>query len=286
MKLADSAVVAAKIAPGQVVKSLNGLFDNVTVVAGSNITITLTGDTLTIAASGGGFQGIQAFDLGTGTFVVPAGVTHLMVELWGAGGGGGGGGASTTVNEVGYGGSAGAEGIYTRKIITVTPGAALDVVVGAGGPGGALGLNGSAGGETKIVSSGTVLAFAGGGGGGFAGSTSQVGSRANDGQLDPFAPISASATGLIFEPDEDGIQYGIPPFCSFGSSGQRIAGGLGKLPRLSFHGTIVPPFNCSMGGKGGTGQFAGSTGDCGTLPPVPIPGPAGNGVRGYALISW
>ena len=286
MKLADSAVTAAKIAPGQVVKSLNGLFDNVTVVAGSNITITLTGNTLTIAASGGGFQGIEAFDLGTGTFVVPAGVTHLMVELWGAGGGGGGGGASTTVNEVGYGGSAGAEGIYTRKIITVTPGATLDVVVGAGGAGGALGLNGSAGGETKIVSSGTVLAFAGGGGCGFPGSTSQVGFRANPGQLDPFARISASTTGLIFEPDEDGIQYGIPPFCSFGSSGQRIAGGLGRLPGLSFHGTIVPPANFSIGGKGGTGQFAGSTGDCGTLPPGPIPGPAGNGVRGYALISW
>src|SRR5882724_1946935 len=39
-QLADNAVTAAKIASGQVVKSLNGLFDTVTLVGGSNITIT------------------------------------------------------------------------------------------------------------------------------------------------------------------------------------------------------------------------------------------------------
>jgi hypothetical protein len=39
-QLATNAVTAAKIAPGQVVKSLNGMFDNVTLTQGSNITIT------------------------------------------------------------------------------------------------------------------------------------------------------------------------------------------------------------------------------------------------------
>jgi hypothetical protein len=38
----------------------------------------------------GGFNGIQEFTQ-SGTFTVPAGVTHLLVELWGGGGGGGGG---------------------------------------------------------------------------------------------------------------------------------------------------------------------------------------------------
>ncbi|HEX6186729.1 MAG TPA: tail fiber domain-containing protein [Pyrinomonadaceae bacterium] len=41
-------------APGQLVKSLNGLKDNVALAAGSNITITPSGNTLTIASAGGG----------------------------------------------------------------------------------------------------------------------------------------------------------------------------------------------------------------------------------------
>jgi hypothetical protein len=52
--LANNAVTAAKVGAGQVVKSINGLFDNVTLVAGSNITLTPFGNNLTMAASGGG----------------------------------------------------------------------------------------------------------------------------------------------------------------------------------------------------------------------------------------
>jgi len=48
--LANGAVTAPKIANGTVVRSLNGLFDNVSLVGGSNITITPAGNTLTIAA--------------------------------------------------------------------------------------------------------------------------------------------------------------------------------------------------------------------------------------------
>jgi hypothetical protein len=48
--IANGAVTASKIANGTVVRSLNGLFDNVTLAAGSNITITPAGNTLTIAS--------------------------------------------------------------------------------------------------------------------------------------------------------------------------------------------------------------------------------------------
>ena len=48
--LANGAVTAPKIANGTVVRSLNGLFDNLTLAAGANITITPAGNTLTIAA--------------------------------------------------------------------------------------------------------------------------------------------------------------------------------------------------------------------------------------------
>jgi len=50
--LADNAVTGAKVASGQVVKSVNSLTDAVTLAAGSNLTITPSGNTLTIAATG------------------------------------------------------------------------------------------------------------------------------------------------------------------------------------------------------------------------------------------
>ncbi len=53
-QLADNAVTGAKIASGQAVKSINTLHDDVTLNAGTNVTITPSGNTLTIAATGGG----------------------------------------------------------------------------------------------------------------------------------------------------------------------------------------------------------------------------------------
>ncbi|MBI5662587.1 MULTISPECIES: hypothetical protein [Ignavibacterium] len=49
----DNSLTANKISSGQVVKSLNGLKDNVNLVAGSNVTITPSGNDLTISATGG-----------------------------------------------------------------------------------------------------------------------------------------------------------------------------------------------------------------------------------------
>jgi hypothetical protein len=73
--LGSSAVTAPKIATGQVVKSLNGLNDNVALAAGSNITITPVGNTLTIASTANGgisnqttLQAAANFNIdGTGT---------------------------------------------------------------------------------------------------------------------------------------------------------------------------------------------------------------------------
>ena len=50
-QLANSAITAQKIAPSQVVTSINNLRDNVTLAAGSNVTITPSGNTLTIASN-------------------------------------------------------------------------------------------------------------------------------------------------------------------------------------------------------------------------------------------
>jgi hypothetical protein len=50
---AQSAGTAADVASGSVVKSLNGLRDSVSLAAGANVTLTPSGNTITIASSGG-----------------------------------------------------------------------------------------------------------------------------------------------------------------------------------------------------------------------------------------
>ena len=65
----DGAITGDKIAGGQVVRSLNNLTDHVTLSAGSNVSITTSGNTLTISAAGGGAEGggdITAVTAGAG----------------------------------------------------------------------------------------------------------------------------------------------------------------------------------------------------------------------------
>lgn len=108
------------------------------------------------------------------TFIVPAGVFHIYVKVWGAGGGAGRAGSWT------YGSNGGGGG-HTRGLVPVTPGESLTVKVGAGGKlavnatsygGGAGGdtaatiYGGQGGGGSFLFRSSTPLLIAGGGGGG------------------------------------------------------------------------------------------------------------------------
>jgi hypothetical protein len=86
--IAGNAVTAAKIAAFNVVKTLNGLTDHLTLAAGPNITITANGDTLTIGSPGqdpalSAFQARLAFSLPefsfTGEIVIPAN-KRLVIE--------------------------------------------------------------------------------------------------------------------------------------------------------------------------------------------------------------
>ena len=52
-QIANSSITAAKVANAQVVKSVNGLTDALTLAAGSNMSITPSGNTLTLASTGG-----------------------------------------------------------------------------------------------------------------------------------------------------------------------------------------------------------------------------------------
>jgi hypothetical protein len=60
-----SKITSGNIASGQVVKSINNLKDSVTIIAGTNVSITPSGNTLTIASSGGGGT-ITGITAGTG----------------------------------------------------------------------------------------------------------------------------------------------------------------------------------------------------------------------------
>jgi hypothetical protein len=74
-QLGDAAVTGAKVAPGQVVRRLNGLADNVTLAAGPNVTIAPSGNTLTISSTAGASAVAHNATLsGDGTSASPLGV--------------------------------------------------------------------------------------------------------------------------------------------------------------------------------------------------------------------
>lgn len=108
----------------------------------------------------------------TTTFVVPTGITSIIVKGIGGGGGGGGGGLSGSSQNT-SGGAGGASGQMGTVTMTVTPGETLTASLGSGGSGGAFagapgnGSAGGTGGTTTLTAgtSGWVLRFAGGNGG-------------------------------------------------------------------------------------------------------------------------
>ena len=107
----------------------------------------------------------------SGTFIVPAGVTSVNVQVWGAGGAGGG---STSDGNSGAGGGAGG---YSYGTLAVTPGTSILYTVGAGGIGST--GNGASGGNSSFL---TITANGGDGG------------RANGGSVGTGGTASGGST--------------------------------------------------------------------------------------------
>lgn len=103
---------------------------------------------------------------GTFTWTVPAGVSVVDVTCTGAGGSGGGGAIGGA-----RGGGGGGAGATVRMRIPVTPGGTLNVVVPGAAAGVAAGTNGNSGSPCYVGSVSQPLCWAGGGGGGIAGTT-------------------------------------------------------------------------------------------------------------------
>ncbi|WP_051662692.1 T9SS sorting signal type C domain-containing protein [Flavobacterium sp. KJJ] len=99
--------------------------------------------------------------IANGSLVVPAGITTVTVEAWGAGGAGGG--ASGAVGTTGRSAGGGGGGAYAKSNITVVPGTTLTAIVAPQ----TLGTtsDGASGGNSTILNfEGSILARGGAGG--------------------------------------------------------------------------------------------------------------------------
>lgn len=236
---------------------------------------------------------------GAWSFVVPAGVTMVQVQV--AGGGGGGGGFDTVS------GGTGANGALLTALIQVTPGQMLYGTIGAGGgtgftsgtlvflpacsgrgaggtgasaggaganancPGGGYtgggysGGGGGGGGSTTLAVNGTVLLQAGGGGGGGgAGNGSLGGSATMNLTLTQSAncgTIAAGATPTIFFADGGAGGGGGGGFTG-GAAGIGNRDGVSATAGSggsSCWGSSSAISNVAIGGSGGAGVGGGKT---------------------------
>lgn len=199
-------------------------------------------------SSAGGMKNF--FEPGTYQFTVPAGVTTMEVQVWGAGGGGAGNGFGITYR--GYrmdtSGMSGGGGGYSRKIIRVTPGNVLSVIVGRGGRSGRMGTgNGEKdcsaqnGGQSVVRMSTNTIAQAGGGSSGCNFITRYNGGGGNGG-----VTCTTTESYMVNDGDSTRMDYRQIP--------TTVAGGTGDIP--GGVGQCVDSNTAQRGGSGylGTGE--------------------------------
>jgi len=204
-------------------------------------------------------QTVQTFTT-SGTFIVPASITSIKVECWGAGGGGG------TRTNTGRGGGGGG-GAYASSVLTVIPGNSYAFVVGTGGAANTSGSNstfnitivkaaggsGGANNSTTQGAGGTVLNSTGtieypGGNGGIGGAISG-GGGGGAGSSGPGGNASGATAG----------------------TGTALSGGIGGAG-VSGNQNGLPGSNYGGGGSGAIRTSGTRTG--------------GSGANGLVVISW
>jgi hypothetical protein len=183
------------------------------------------------------------------SFTVPACITSLTVQMWGAGGGGG---------DWGSGGA----GAYVTGTLTVTPGQVLSIIVGGGGAtnsgsggyggggnaGSATYYAGAGGGRSAIQYSSSDLVTAGGGGGGGGYDYTYYayggGGGATDGgdDVNGASGSGAGKLGTVAAGGAGGVGFSVT-----GSAGAQYQGGAGATSTYA-------------GGGGGGGYYGGGGG--------------------------
>ncbi len=174
---------------------------------------------------------------GDGNYAVPAGITQIKVECWGAGG------AGSSRNNNGRGGGGGG-GAYASSIVTVVPLDAYPVEVGVGGTGGADGGNSSFNGSTVVAEggkNGTNNSNVGGAGG----------------------TIAASA-GDVRRAGGNGANGG-STWSGGGGGGAGSTGSGGNAPAADANNGAAGSGASLNGGNGGTGRNSNGSGNSGYL---------------------
>jgi|GEM_PF-1415764 hypothetical protein len=199
-------------------------------------------------------------------FTVPAGVTRIGVDPYGAGGGGMIGTPETiSCTSTMSGGFGGGSGAAIRAFVDITPGEILTITVGSGGARAtAVGQNGGNGGDTVLSRQGVPMLIAGGGGGGKAGilGTPQSGGTpcftavlfsTNNGAAG-IASVPPPAVGISVISSING-NFGTRPsvaICTNGFINHLGCGGQGAAP-VSLGGPIGA--DSGVGGFGGERPF-------------------------------
>lgn len=163
-----------------------------TTASAFNLTIPATNGTLVTTASLPAAAQLQdQLFTASGSWTAPTGVTRVYVVV--AGGGGGGGGGAGSCNPPGGNGGFGGVSV---GIMTVVPGTAYTVTVGAGGSGGVTGTNGVAGNTSSfgalMSATGGARGLASGGGDGLPGSGSGGNLRNLNMSSSPIPPFNGS----------------------------------------------------------------------------------------------
>ena len=199
-------------------------------------------------------------------WTIPAGISTIYVELWGAGGGGGGPGNCCCCNA----GPGGGSGSYASATIAVSGGSQLTVCAGNGGTMGcAACTNGGAGNPSYVTGGGIGTLCAGGGGGGCSGAcnvprgcygvnqTNFGCGNAGTNNSSPVANFAICACG------EGGHMFGQPLGCRYETKGGSapMAGGIGAWATYS----ACCPCNGNSPAQGGDfpgGGGAGANSSC------------------------
>lgn len=200
-----------------------------------------------IFAQGAGRRVVTVFSA-SGSYVVPAWARSVEAVVV-AGGGGGGSGASgpSGVRYGGGGGGGGGVSFATWPAARVATG--LDVVVGAGGFGGATGPGDGGGGSIIYLGSQALLKAIGGGGGGAGTSASGPGGAAGMGATAANPGGASSVSGTA----EAGSSYGRTDASGGGGGGGGLS--IGSVARSGGSGGDGGVFTLrSAGGAGGTGD--------------------------------
>jgi hypothetical protein len=255
-----------------------------TLTAGTGITITNGGGSITIAASPSTGVNAVSFTSGSGSWSIPNGTTFVRFLAIGAGGGGGKSGLSAS----GGGGAAGGAIINYKCVVGGNTSISYSVASkGTGGVNG--GGNATAGGNTTITIGNIALTAYGGGfgsqstsngnGGGSGGGAGSNGAGGNGSGSSSGAAGTGSATPTASNAGIYNAAGGI------GKSGNTSAGTAGVVGTVSFYymagssGGSGGGFNGAAGAAGAAGgpSFAGIAGGVGGTASGAIAGGGGGG---------